>query len=110
MSAELAALRALLDAYDNKPHHTGTRAWLDALKQARKIVAEADASAPIYNLEGLRIAARIKGYSVQGDARQGCFNVYDNAHGTYVQGRTAHAFCTCLREVAELLDTLPSLV
>ncbi len=109
MNAPLDALRALLDAYDNKPHHTGTRAWLDALAQGRKVIAEADAPAPIYDLEQLRIAARAKGYSIQGDARVGCYNVYDNVNGAYVRGRTAHAFCTCLREVANLLDTLPDL-
>ncbi len=179
MNAELDALRELVAAHETKPAHTGTRRWLDALAQARKTIAEADAPQsqtpfadhfvsfcraldemqsktsvlaaigtvnneqvreearlarvrvlqvynealtawqtgaptvaalkPVPDLAALRAIAKRKGHSIQEDARAGCFNVYDNPHGAYVQGRTAHAFCVCLREVAELLDTLPDL-
>lgn len=108
MSTEIDTLRELVAAYW-QAHEVASPRLHAALVEAKRLVAEADAPAPVYDLDSLRTLARAKGYSVQGDARQGCFNVYDNVRGTYVRGQTAHAFCVSLREVADLLDSVPAL-
>ena len=103
----LDALRELVAAHEARPANTGTRRWLDALAQARNVLAEADKPAPVHDLLSLRMIAHRKGYSITEDARAGCFNIYDNPDGH--REEAAHAFCVSLREVAELLDTLPDL-